>query len=419
MVPELDRQGQVCGVLSIGRDLTESKKAEEQTKLLEAQLRQAQKLEAVGTLAGGIAHDFNNILAAIMGYAELTQDDLPPGHPSQDSVEQILKGTRRARDLVRQILNFSRPGEEHQHPVRLALLVKEALKLLRPSIPSSIEIKQQIPEEEVYVLADQSQMHQVLMNLCTNAAQAMEEKGVLEVGLETVTLPGESPSLPANLAPGLYQVLWVSDDGQGMDARTMARVFDPFFTTKQPGAGTGMGLSVVHGIVQAHGGTVTVESHFGLGTTFRVYIPTIEKEPETSGADKEPMSTGGESIMLVDDEEALLDIGRQVLERLGYRVTTQASSQEALELFRRDPQAFDLVITDYTMPHLTGTALAQQMLALRPELPIILCTGYSSDHVTGRRALDQGIRSLAQKPLRPSEIASLIRQVLDEDRAQS
>ncbi len=412
--PLKDSQGQVHNIVITHEDVTEVRQAEEHAKALEAQLRQSQKLEAVGTLAGGIAHDFNNILAAIMGYAELTQDDLPPGHPGRDNVQQILKAIWRARDLVRQILNFSRPGEEHQQPMRLSTAVQEALKLLRPSIPTYIDIQQNISDEDLLVMADQSQMHQVLMNLCTNAAQAMTGAGVIEVGLKKVTLDADSQSIPLNLAPGDYQMLWVSDSGQGMDQQTLARIYDPFFTTKEPGAGTGMGLSVVHGIVQAHNGVVAVDSQPGQGTTFQVYLPVMKEGALPSGQDAETLPSGSESILLVDDEAALVEVGRQILERLGYQVTTITSSLEAAELFQNNPEQFDLVITDYTMPGLTGTALAEHITAVRPEVPIILCTGYSSDHVTDSQLQGMGIRALVQKPLRSAEIAKVVRQVLDQ-----
>ena len=268
LYPLKDSRGQVQNIVATYDDITEMKNAEEQTKALEAQLRQAQKLEAVGTLAGGIAHDFNNILAAIMGYAELTQDDLPAGRPGHENVEQIIKATRRARDLTRQVLNFSRPGEEHQRAMRLAMLVKETLKLLKPSIPAYVEIRQDISDAQVMIKADQSQMHQVLLNLCTNAAQAISGDGFVEVGLKKVVLKAGDPAAPPNLKPGVYQMLWVKDSGHGMDQNTVGRVFDPFFTTKGPGAGTGMGLSVVHGIVQAHDGAVTVKSRPGQGSTY-------------------------------------------------------------------------------------------------------------------------------------------------------
>jgi len=414
LYPLKDSQGRVRNIVVTYDDVSEIKQVEEQTRLLEAQLRQAQKLEAVGTLAGGIAHDFNNILAAIMGYAELTRDDLPPGHPGRDNVRQILKAIWRARDLVRQILNFSRPGEEHQQPMRLSATLREALKLLRPSIPTYIDIRQNLSDEDLLVLADQSQMHQVLMNLCTNAAQSITGAGVIEVGLKKVTLGEDHRSLPLNLAPGDYQMLWVSDSGQGMDQETLNRIFDPFYTTKEPGAGTGMGLSVVHGIVQAHNGAVAVESQPGQGTTFQVYLPVMKEGAAPPRQDLEALPGGSESILLVDDEPALVEVGRRILERLGYQVTTVTSSLEAAELFEESPEQFDLVITDYTMPGLTGTALAERITAARPGTPIIMCTGYSSDHITESRLCEVGIRALVQKPLRSDEITGVIRQVLDE-----
>ncbi|MCB2225427.1 MAG: PAS domain S-box protein [Desulfarculaceae bacterium] len=414
LYPLKDGQGRVQNLVITHEDYTEVKEAEQQNRELEAQLRQSQKLEAVGTLAGGIAHDFNNILAAIMGYAELTQDDLPAGHPGHESIEQILKATRRARDLTRQVLNFSRPGEEHQRPMQLAVLVRETLKLLRPSIPAYVDFRSVIRDEKLMIKADQSQMHQVLLNLCTNAAQALNEGGVIEVGLEKVELDPEDPQAPPGLPSGVYQMLWVKDNGPGMEQGTLARIFDPFFTTKEPGMGSGMGLSVVHGIVQAHDGAVAVESELGQGSVFRVYLPVLSKGELSGEAAPDAPPRGSEHVLLVDDEPALVDVGRHVLERLGYRVTAATSSREALGLFQEAPGEFDLLLTDLTMPGLTGTALAERILAIRPDMPVILCTGYSYEHVTEAQMQAMGIRRLAHKPLRAAEIAEIIREVLDE-----
>ena len=388
-------------------------------KRLEAQLRQAQKMEAIGTLAGGIAHDFNNILTAILGYTELALEDLRPESPAGRYLQEVRKAGVRAKTLVQQILTFSRRTDQARRPVQLPLLIEEALALLRASLPSTIEMGHELAPDVGPVLADPTQLHQVLLNLCANAAHAMRETGGrLVVRLAAVEVAPTAP--PSDLAPGAYACLTVSDTGQGMAPEVLERIFEPFFTTKAPGEGTGMGLALVHGIVTNHGGVVRVSSVVGQGTTFTVYLPRSAAGGGAAGAAAPGGAAGegaaagagrGRRVLLVDDEEALVSLGEAMLRRLGYEVVVCTSSAEALAVFRAAPQRFDLVITDQTMPHLTGEGLAQAVRRLRPEMPIILCTGFS--HVMhAERARELGIDAFVLKPLAMQELAQTIAQVL-------
>ncbi|MBW1712304.1 MAG: response regulator, partial [Deltaproteobacteria bacterium] len=408
--------GEPC-IINLSHDITDRKRMEEDKARLETQLRQAQKMEAIGTLAGGIAHDFNNILTAIIGYTELAMADLPAESPFRANLDQVFKAGQRARDLVRQILNFSRKSEEEKQPLSLAPIVKEALKLLRASLPTTIEIKSEISSESGVILGDPTQIHQLIMNLCTNAADAMRDKGgLLEVKLERIDLDQASAARYAELEPGVYHRLTVQDTGQGIEPELIERIFDPFFTTKEVGQGTGMGLAVAHGIVKDHGGMITVYSEPGRGSAFHVYLPILEaEEAKLPPAELGPLPKGRERILLVDDEAALVEYGRQVLGRLGYEVTAFEDSQTALKTFQARPDEFDLVVTDQTMPHLTGAELAAQMLLIRPGLPIILCTGYS-DQVSEEKVEKMGIRRLMVKPLLVQQLAEAVRETLDESR---
>jgi PAS domain S-box-containing protein len=384
-------------------------------KRLETQLRQAQKMESIGTLAGGIAHDFNNILAAILGHTQLADFDLPEGVKAKQNLKEVLKSIQRAKDLVSQILTFSRKSGLERKPLQISLIVKEALKLLRASLPTTIEIRQRIEDSTGVVDADPTQIHQVLMNLCTNASQAMMEKGgVLEVALIGVDFSELGMNSRQDLKPGPYLMLTVKDNGHGMDRQTMERIFDPYFTTKDKGVGTGLGLATTHGIVKSHGGAITVESEPGIGSTFRVYLPVIEREVTPEADMPKPLPTGHESVLLVDDEQILVEIGKQMIEHLGYKVVTRTSSIEALELFRAKPDQFDLVITDMTMPQMTGDKLAGELMKIRPDIPVVLCTGYSQ-RMTEKKARNIGIREFAMKPLVIQQLANIIRKVLDED----
>jgi PAS domain S-box-containing protein len=384
-------------------------------KMMEEQLRQSQKIEAVGTLAGGIAHDFNNILAAIMGYSELALDTVPDGSEASEDIKQVLKAGYRATDLVRQILSFSRADAQEEKSVQIYVLIKESLKLLRPAIPTTIEIQQDIQDEQDKILADPVQIQQIIMNLCTNAAQAMEENGgLLQIGLATVEIDSSEAAEHLDLEPGNYQKLTISDTGLGMDEKTLRRAFEPFYTTKDIGQGTGMGLSVVHGIVKSHDGVVTASSELGKGSVFTVYLPVYKgKDTTVDGPDDAQPLGGDERILLVDDEETLAATGKAKLQRLGYQVTAATSSVKALEYFKKHPDAFDLVITDYTMPGMTGTTLSQKILSVRPDLPIIIVTGFSQQ-LTPERAKSLGIKRMVMKPLTGERFARAVREVLDE-----
>jgi two-component system cell cycle sensor histidine kinase/response regulator CckA len=400
-------------VLGVAVDITERVQAEEEKKKLEAKFQQAQKLEAIGTLAGGIAHDFNNILSAIIGYTEIASLRVPEGSKVKNSLKGVLQASGRAKDLVNQILSFSRQREQEPKPVQISSIIKEALKLLRASLPTTIEIHQNIESYGV-VEADPSQIHQVLINLCTNAAHAIgQNEGLLEVSLTEIDINETVTAKFPDMHPGPYLKLSVRDTGQGIKPEILPRIFDPYFTTKEKGLGTGLGLAVVHGIVTSCGGTITAESEPGEGTTFYVYLPRVEHANEGEATESvEPLATGHECILFIDDEQTLVDIGRQTLENLGYHVVTETSSIKALELFREQPDEFDLVITDQTMPHMTGERLAEQIMEIRPDIPVILCTGFSS-RITEERAKAMGIREFLMKPLVMRHLTKAVRKVLD------
>ena len=407
--------GGILAYQGIVRDITKRKQAEEEHRKLEVQLEQAQRMEAIGTLAGGIAHDFNNILSAIIGYTELVREDVPEGTKAHANLQEVFKAGIRAKDLVGQIRAFSRQREHEQKPVRISGIIKEALGLLRPSLPTTIEIRQNIQTKSDTVLSDPSQIHQVLMNLCTNASHAMREKGgILELSIEEVDLDTHDVASYPGLTTGAYVRLSVSDTGHGMNRRVMKRIFDPYFTTKEKGVGTGLGLAVVDGIVKTHGGAITAYSEPEKGATFHVYLPRIEHpEAAVEAEGIEPFPTGHERILFVDDEKVLVDIGKQMLERLGYQVTPRTSSTEALEAFRAQPEKFDLVITDQTMPNMTGETLAKELTQIRPDIPVILCTGYSE--IPSERKLGaSAVRDVVRKPIIVREMANSIRRVLEK-----
>jgi len=383
-------------------------------KQLEAHLQQSQKMEAIGTLAGGIAHDFNNILAAILGYGELLAYDMQKNTCAWQNLQALLKSAHRAKDLVGQILAFSRLNELHLMPVQISSIIKETLKMLRASIPTTIEIRRRIATTDGIVRANPTQIHQVLMNLCTNAAHAMRDKGgVLEVALNRIQVDQRSQSSHPNLQTGAYLKISVRDTGHGIASDKLERIFDPYFTTKEAGEGTGLGLAVVRGIIKAHGGVITVESAPCKGALFEVYLPEIQQEVSAPSKTSEAYRTGPETILFVDDEQALVTMSKQMLQLLGYRAVTRTSSVEALELFQHDPYRFDLVITDMTMPNMTGEKLAHKILEIRSDIPVILCTGYS-ELITEQRAKKLGIRAYMMKPLVMRDLANTIRDVLDK-----
>jgi signal transduction histidine kinase len=397
------------------REIEDRKRAEGEKQKIAGRLRQAQKMESIGTLAGGIAHDFNNILSAIMGYSEMTLYSLSGDSKARNNLEQVLQASNRARDLVNQILAFSRQSEQTRKPVQIGPLIKETLKLMRASLPTTIEIMEKINEKGALIEADPSQVHQVLMNLCTNASDAMREKGgVLKVDLDRLNLyEKEAALLYPDLHEGIYEMVSVSDTGDGMDTAIIERIFDPYFTTKKAGKGTGMGLAVAHGIVKSHGGAINVHSDPGKGTTFQVLFPSIDGVVKSEGDELKPLPRGEERILYVDDEATLADLGKQMLEHLGYKIETKTSSIEALETFRARPDEFDLIMTDKTMPNLTGFDLAKECKKIRPDIPIILCTGFSESTLL-LRAGSMGISEIIMKPLLMRDLAGVIRKVLDE-----
>jgi nitrogen-specific signal transduction histidine kinase/ActR/RegA family two-component response regulator len=393
------------------------KMVEERTKALadsEKQLRQVMKLQAIGTLAGGIAHDFNNILFPIVGFTELTIDDIPEDSQARQNLEEVLKATKRAKELVQQILTFSRQNCQERKPLKVQHLIKEALKLLRATIPSSIEIDSEIDESCGPIKGDPTQVHQIIMNLCTNAYHAMQETGgKLEVSLKEKNITYEQSLKMVGMKVGKHIELVVKDTGCGMEPQVMERIFEPYYTTKEQGKGTGLGLSVIHGIVKNHGGDITVTSQPGKGSSFKVYLPVIDEiEEEIQSAEPATEINGNERILLIDDEQQIIDIERQILERLGYKVTSKTDSQEALEEFATQPDRFDLVITDMTMPKMTGDQLARRMMEIKPQIPVILCTGFN-EAITEEKALAMGIDKFVMKPVVKDELATTIRSVLD------
>ena len=376
--PFNEREFRILDILARqAADILERNRIEEKEHCLELQLRQAQKMEALGTLTGGVAHDFNNILAAIIGFTELVADHVPKESREAHHLKRVMESSLRGRDLVRQMLTFSRKAEQEKKPLSLSSIVKETVKLIRATTPTTISIKVNALSESGLILADPTQIQQVIMNLCTNAAHAMREKGgTLDIQLSNHSV-SPSNGNPDGIKPGLYTRLTVRDTGTGMSPDIMDKIFDPFFTTKKLGEGTGLGLSVVHGIVKQSNGHITVESEPGRGSIFTVYFPQIPGELEPDAVSDDALPTGSERILFVDDEEALVEMGEDILAELGYEVTSRMSGKEALALFTLDPSRFDLVITDQTMPEMTGVELAKEILALRADMPIIMCTGFS------------------------------------------
>ncbi|MCP4022152.1 MAG: PAS domain S-box protein [Desulfobacteraceae bacterium] len=384
-------------------------------KRIEVQLRNGQKMEAVGTATGGIAHDFNNILGIIIGNTELAMEDLPEWSPVHMNLDEIKTASLRARDVVKQLLSFSRQSDHTHKLIQIHPIIKESVKLLRSTIPSSIKIRLDLSEESGTVNADPTQIHQILINLCNNAAHAMEEEGgILSISLSETDVDEKNISYYEEIKPGRYVRLTVKDTGKGIEQPMLAKIFDPYFTTKEIGKGSGMGLAVVHGIVNNHQGTIMVESQLEKGTVFTVLLPMVKGEPEGEKALINDLPIGKEHILFVDDEESLITMGTQIMEKLGYSVTAKTDPQEALALFKLDPTMFDLVITDMTMPGISGDQLIQKILELRPNTPIILCTGFSKK-INQKKASQIGVRKFIEKPLVKQELARAIRQALDEE----
>ncbi|MDA3789365.1 MAG: transporter substrate-binding domain-containing protein [Desulfobacula sp.] len=413
--PVIDDQGKIIGVLGIARDITERKKAAEIKEAMETRLRQSQKMESIGTLAGGIAHDFNNILAAIYGYSEFALEDIAQPDILRKDLEQIFKGAERAKNLVQQILTFSRKTEHEKRALQISLVVKEALKLLRASIPSTIDIRQNISSEAI-VLTDPTQIHQVVINLCTNAYHAMRDSGgTLGVALKDIEISRDSAIPELKPGEGRYLQLEISDTGTGMDEEIKSKIFDPYFTTKGIGEGTGLGLAVAHGIVESHGGCINVYSEPGQGTTFHVYFPVYEGERKEVSSNEQgtPLAGGNETIMLVDDDIKIIELVERILGSYGYEVYTFANGVQAYQELQQHPDKYDLIISDMTMPYMTGADLAHKALEMCPGLPIVLCSGHS-ELINREKALTMGIREYCAKPLNKKQILRTVRKVLDD-----
>ncbi len=407
---ELDDAGLPCKVVGVIQDITQRKAEELEKQHLEVKLLQAQKIKAIGTLAGGIAHDFNNILYPIIGFTEMSMQDLPKKHPVQENLRNILQGGKRAAELVKQILAFSNQRDLEQKPMALQSIITETLKLLRSIIPSSILIEKSLPENDIYIFANSTEVQEVIMNVCTNAYHAMEETGgVLSLRLEKV-LPGNK--LPSE--NGRYCCLTIGDTGTGIPPEIIDNIYDPYFTTKKQGKGSGLGLSVVHGIVKSYKGTIDITSEPGKGTAVKIYFPIISKPdvPNLSPKDQ-AIKSGNENILLVDDEPDIVNLGILMLERSGYKVTGKTDSTQALELFRSNPHAFDLVISDMTMPLLVGTDLAREMTKIRKDIPILICTGFS-ERLDKETPENLGIKGYINKPVLMKELTSAVRKILDE-----
>jgi PAS domain S-box-containing protein len=396
------------------RDISLRIEAEKEKFILEEKLRQTYKMEAIGTLTGGIAHDFNNILGIIIGNAELALDDVPSWNPTYKCIEEIKASGLRAASVVRQLLSFIRKTDIKRQPVGMIGVVKDALTFMRSTISTHINIRQNMQSAADTVLADPTQIKQVMINLCTNASQALEDDGgVLDIGIQNVLLDKDSANLiDPELIPGNYVRVTVSDNGPGIDPESIERIFDPYYTTRGVGKGSGLGLSVVHGIVKIHGGAITVDSELGMGTTFSLYFPVAEEKVEIASETVDEWPKGHEKILFIDDEKSIVKMTRQILERLGYQVETQTNPVDALEMFRSDPNRFDLVITDMAMPQMTGDRLAKEILNIHPEIPIIICSGYSAK-VSEENVAKLGARAFALKPLGKHNLAVTVRKVLD------
>ncbi|MEE8397449.1 MAG: ATP-binding protein, partial [Desulfobacterales bacterium] len=411
--PILDESGIPVRTIGTITDITDRKRSEEERRRLETQLQQSLKMEAIGTLSGGIAHDFNNILSIIVGNTDLASMDVPEGTPVSGNLREIHKASMRARDMVKQILAFSRQTTEPYKPLEPGAIVEESMKMLRASIPTTIEIRQDIAADIHTINGDATQINQILVNLCTNAAHAMRTQGgTLAVGLENLQIDRGEQDYP-DLAAGSYVKLTVRDNGHGMDPERMERIFDPYFTTKEIGEGTGMGLSVVHGIVKNHGGAIAATSEVGKGTVFEVLLPVNGEKPASGTPSEDAIVGGDENILFVDDEPAMAVLYESMLKRLGYSVTIRTGSIEALDVFRAQPDDYDLVITDQTMPHMTGQMLAEEMMTIRPHVPVILCTGHS-DLIDEDKAKAMGIRAFLMKPVVIGDMAETIRKALGE-----
>ena len=405
--PIKDDSGTITHYVAVGRNMSRFRK-------LEKELQQAQKLDALGTLAGGIAHDFNNVLAAIMGFIEIEYLGADKGSQTHDRMEQALTACHRARDLIKQIISFSRQGQQRRKPVEIGSIVEDALKMLRATLPATIDIQIDLKADNPFILGDPSQIHQVIINLCTNAAHAMTKTGgILNITIENIDINPARASEYLGLHPGSYIKLTVSDTGHGMSRKILDRIFEPFYTTKGTGEGSGIGLAVVRGIVKNHGGIITARSKPGKGSSFQVLLPSIE--PVAAQVEKKnmPFPVGNERILLVDDEEMIISVETAMLESLGYEVISVKSSFDALALFRSQHDRFQLVITDLTMPEMTGLELATEITRIKEGTPIILSTGFSGTEIQ-KKARSAGIVEVIEKPFVLKELANVVRLVLDQ-----
>ncbi|MBI3387909.1 MAG: response regulator [Deltaproteobacteria bacterium] len=414
-VPLRDDHGRVVKWFGTNTDIEEQRQAEEERRVLETQRRQGQKMEALGTLAGGIAHDFNNILGAIIGNTELARQDVGSDHPALESLTEIRKASHRAQDLVQRILAFGRQQQQPRNVIPLCPVVEEAVALLRATLPAGVELVTALNADTPMVRADSTQIHQVLMNLCTNAWHAMGgDQGRIDICLDGITVDAEAPGTGVNLQPGRFARLTVGDTGSGMDAATLERIFDPFFTTKPVDQGTGLGLSVVHGIVEAHGGSVTVKSERGIGTTFSLYFPKEEAPPPSptpEAADAAPLpAVDGQHVLYLDDDTSLVFLMTRLLERPGFRVSGYTRAEEALAALRADPGQFDLVVTDMNMPRFSGLDVARAVLSLRPDLPVVLVSGNITEELRAAAALI-GVHHLIYKPNTTDEMVAVVRRL--------
>lgn len=415
MFPIMDGEEKITKIFGVLQDITERKQAEKEQKRLKDKLQQVQKMESIGNLAGGIAHDFNNILYPILGFTQMSMDELPKNHPVQENLLDVLDGAKRARDLVKRILLFSRQKEQALKPIPLKPIIEESLKLLRSSFPSNIEIQTQYYSETDNVLCDETEIHEIIMNLCTNAYQAMEDMN----GIIQIILDKEKPPSDISLPIGEYLRLSISDNGPGIKPEVIQNIFEPYFTTKEVGKGSGLGLSVVHGIVKNYKGEIQVENHHGKGTTFHIYLPITSKSIENgNNQEKIHHNVGIEKILFVDDEKSIVKLGTKSLERLGYRVTGMLDSSEALKLVKSNPEEFDLVITDMAMPEMVGTQLAKKILEIRPAMPIILCSGFS-EKLEREKIKLLNIKAFIDKPILINDLTTKVREILDEGKKLS
>jgi signal transduction histidine kinase/ActR/RegA family two-component response regulator len=400
-------------------DVTDRKRAEEALARSEKQLRHTQKMEAIGTLAGGIAHDFNNILGAILGYSELALTQVSQDERVKSYLEEVVTAGIRAKELVKQILAFSRRSDQEREAVDLKVIVKEALKMIRATLPATIEIRSSIEVDSAVVFADPTQIHQVVMNLCANAEYAMrKEGGILDLAMTSVELTANSVLEFPSLKPGKYLRLTIRDSGQGIPAQVLERIFEPFFTTKGSGEGTGLGLAVVHGAIVGHGGHISVSSTMGQGTTFTILLPRLDVVIAAYSDKTEEWPKGSGRVLFVDDEEMLARWGEQLLTHLGYVVVAKTNPHEAMDLFRRQADQFDLVVTDQTMPAMSGEVFARAILEIRKDIPIILCTGFSHN-MTAEKSAQLGLSAFLMKPVNAAALAHTVKNVLDESRHPS